>query len=347
MFVYSQSSAEVVPVQEPSNRESCNPNHVLPYSPSSSSSLYKPNPHDTGVPSSLMFNLHSKRITNNCSRAERQNILRKQSKWSKGGNMSYSRVLASQPQKALTGLKTRVARLQEDDNHYYMFNKPQNVNTTCGDEGGTPLNQDPLTMGSKFPKSDSIHPQTASIQSGPSCFVPRSLNKATIQRLNCHVALPNKTLPFSKRPGLLDLSVSSARSKLRKSNSHLQIPPRPSVHIPLLSIPNRPFSEELQSDPPGSESYTRPESHSAVRSCTSSSRVSSDHLIISADLAIKTGELLLLNRAGKVVHQITETDTGVNSSVSGDDCVKSDSVMENGSVAPPPTARNEESMESL
>ena len=345
----SQSSADAVPVQEPLTKESsdCNPVlHRYPSSPPPSSSVshpFKLHPQDSAVPSSLMFNLHSEKINNS---KEKQKSLKRQSKWSKGGTMSYSRVLASQPQKALSGLKIRVAKLQEEDDHYYTFSKSQNVNNTWDD---IRPNQDPLTKGSKFPGANKLPP--TSIQSGPSHFAPRSLNKATIQRLNCHVTVPNKIFPS----GTLDLSVSSARSKLRKSKSQIPVPPHPSIHIPLLPIQDkRPFSEELSTAPPGScpepytrpESSTRPESQSALRSGTASSHMSSDHLIISADLTRQTGELLLLNRAGEIVHHVKETEA-VNGNGASDDDDDDDSMLENGLVAPPPTARNELSLECL
>lgn len=113
---------------------------------------------------------------------------------------------------------------------------------------------------------------------------------------------------------------------------------RPSIHIPLLPIHDRPFSEDASSTiPPNSAPnavlYACPDSRRS--DLCSGSQTSSDRMIISADLASQTGELFLLNREGEVVHQVTDMVTPGRDTNEGEGLH-----VEVGSVAPPPSARD-------
>ena len=258
-------------------------------------------------------------------------------------------MLASRPEEALSGLKVKITKLKQEADQYHLMGRSRELNE------GEGLYQNPKPsfregLGSRFPGMDLLKP-SAAISSGPSTyFAPRSLTKATLQRLNYHVNANTKTtlLPESLAAGRLDLSITSAKTKWKQSVPEpLLNPPRLSIHIPVLPIEDRPFSEEVVSTETPShypEPYTR--SGSGLHSGTALSHMSSDHMIISAD---QTGDLLLLNRAGEVVHQVKETDTDDASlpmePVSGDEAEekgRGQSSLEKGSVAPPPTARSKD-----
>lgn len=271
---------------------------------------------NANVPSSMIVDLQSKKIHSSSDREQKRR--------GANGLSSYSRALAQQPQKALIRLKIRTAQLQAEDEHYYLTTRPS-IDTSSKSTGSN----------TGFLKP--FHDRTSPVKTGPSYFTPRSLNKATLQRLNCSKGAVS--LSHSKTLGL---AVSNIPMK-----SINEIPIRPSVHIPLLPLHESPFSEEFGSHP---DSCTWPDSRSAVFSENASSHLSSDHLIVSADLANQG--LLLMNRAGEVVHKVKETDAvktpknekihhldvdlGSSTTSPSETTPNSDPTL--GSVAPPPTA---------
>lgn len=280
---------------------------------------------NTSVPSSMMIDLQSKKVQQASTKDQKQCGSRKGSSL---GLSSYSRALAQQPQKALTGLKIRVAQLQVEDEHYYLTTKPSIDTFSKSTDGNNTGYLKPL------------YDRTSPVKTGPSYFTPRSLNKATLRRLNC---ASNKAAIDLSQSKTLGLAVSN---KPFKSIDEI-IPVRPSIHIPLLPLHESPFSEDFGSHP---DSCIWPDSRSAINSGNASSHQSSDHLIVSADLATQTGELLLMNRAGEVIHQVKETDVVKTPKKDKVQCLAVDlgplttppanSLTDPtlGSVAPPPTA---------
>ena len=114
-----------------------------------------------------------------------------------------------------------------------------------------------------------------------------------------------------------------------------------SFHLPtsypqLRSSGGRPYSEDISTLKSESRSSV---SHSAL------SHHSSDHLITGADIATGTGELLLLDKEGRVVHQVSSSNNYKESrnllqSSRSPELIVSSLKLEDGTIAPPPTARD-------
>ena len=120
------------------------------------------------------------------------------------------------------------------------------------------------------------------------------------------------------------LYISSCAGNLQPHSSHF------SVHLPSHHHTEIPSNQRLY----GEDHPSTPKSESRYSGIQSSlSHHSSDHLIASADIATETGELLLLDRRGRVIHYVKEGEQDTHW-VDADD-----SGLEDGSIAPPPTAR--------
>ena len=90
---------------------------------------------------------------------------------------------------------------------------------------------------------------------------------------------------------------SSCAGDLQPHSSHF------SVHLPSHHHTEIPSNQRLY----GEDHPSTPKSESRYSGIQSSlSHHSSDHLIASADIATETGELLLLDRRGRVIHYVKE-----------------------------------------
>lgn len=110
-----------------------------------------------------------------------------------------------------------------------------------------------------------------------------------------------------------------------------------SVHLPSYQIDELPTSPPTQ---PHNEDIPVLASESPCSGIHSSlSHHSSDHLIASADIATETGELLLLDRSGRVIHHVKARQK-LEDYYRAQNTSTPDMGLEDGSIAPPPTARD-------
>ena len=291
-----------------------------------------PPPPSSHVPSSLVLNLSSQKIYQTHLNG-RHSLTKKRQK----STESFSRVLSTRPIDALSGLKAKMAELQ------LKANQPISTSNNESNEENAPLQQTQSHMAT-FPGINTLQPPTT-ITSGPSSyFAPRALPKATLQRLthHSHSTQLQDTNQQSKLK-LIPLITSAHSRRTPILEALLQPSRRPSVHVPSNFSPRimPPYSEEMSTRP---DTQTRPESRTQFHSSTALSHTSSDHIITGADLASQTGELLLLNREGQVVHEIARTET--NLSLPLDSFInlayEGQGELEDGSIAPPPTAHEEQ-----
>ena len=288
------------------------------------------------VPSSLVFNLSSQKIYQTRPHG-RHSLTKKRQKSAE----SFSRVLSTRPIDALSGLRAKMAELQ------LKANQPISTSNNESNEENAPLQQTQSYMAT-FPGINTLQPPTT-VTSGPSSyFAPRALPKATLQRLTHHSHLTQlQDTNQQSKLKLIPLITSAHSKRTPILEAILQPSRRPSVHVPFNFSPDvlPPYSEEMSTRP---DTQTRPESRTQFHSSTALSHTSSDHIITGADLASQTGELLLLNREGQVIHEIARTETDlslpldsfINLAYEGrDECP---SELEDGSIAPPPTAHEEQ-----
>ena len=305
--------------------------------PALSSSYPPPQPPPSShVPSSLVLNLSSQKIYQTHPH-DRHSLTKKGQK----STESFSRVLSTRPADALSGLKAKMAELQ------LKANQPISTSNNECNEENVPLQQTQSHMAT-FPGISTLQPPTTITSGTSSYFAPRGLPKATLQRLthHSHSTQLRDTNQQSKLK-LIPLITSAHSRRTPILESLLQPQRRPSVHLPSNFSPDvlPPYSEEMSTRP---DTQTRPESRTQFHSSTALSHTSSDHIITGADLASQTGELLLLNREGQVVHEITRTETDlslpldsfINLAYEGQGECPSE--LEDGSIAPPPTAHEEQ-----
>ena len=328
----SQSDIDVIPAPDTNeSNETTNVDKQPPPTPPAPSPTPPPSlnkPHHT--PSSLVFDVHSKNV--HLTSTKQRNYLPKKSVKSVPVD-SFSRALAAKPHEALSGLKIKMGELQ------------QKANQTPHQDTDQKQSQS-QTNSSTFPGIESLKPPTTIVSGPSSYFAPRTLTKATLHRLNYRQHAIDES-DLKNRSSRLNLSLFSTLAFDNKKLSMAQVlPPIPrlSIHVPVSPFDERPFSEDVSSIRPQTEtqSQTRPDSRAGLHSGIALSHISSDHLITSADLASQTGKLLLLNKDGEVVHQIERTETDLSlplvSILQTHSDEEGEMNLKEGTIAPPPTA---------
>ena len=250
-----------------------------------------------------MYNLNSQRLYQT-TLPEKQDTV---------GQESYSRGLASRPIETMYGMKSKTCSKK-----HHTLTKQEMNNKTSG--------KDMWSHFSSFPAAtntgDSAMPTRPLIKPSSTNQIKPSLNQDT-----------NNTATVTSI-NLSPLLVASAK------------PPPSNLYTSVPTVSVRQYSEELPS---------RPGTHLKVatynkdtRSSTTLSNISSEHNIVRADLSSQNGEILLINREGEVVHEIARTDTDLSLPLDtviqitdGDDeCCTNITQLEDGTIAPPPTARD-------
>lgn len=282
--------------------------------PHPSSSLGRKTPDNTNVPSTLILNKRMMTVkkgkellleSRSQSQLPRDRPLKLGNGVKKG---SFSRQLALHPQVAMRNMRTRKPVTRDSTLHSTELEHFTGLPNTH------PLPISPQQLASlgkgAFPQGATL------VASRPLPKLPHIKHKTN----SLHSPHPDQTW----------LHVSSCLpSNTRPVASHK----RPlSIHVPKHS-PFRPFSEEISTMKSASNSSGL---HESV------SHHSSDHLITGADIA--SGELLLLDQKGKVIHQVSEAGHMTEDEERGDlfsiEQELSNSGLKEGCIAPPPSAQD-------
>ena len=290
--------------------------HITPLSPLPLQPLIRPPV--SKVPASVLLNLSTSSVHR--PRPQHYQTTSSMPAKSKG---SFSRRLATNPEEAMHNLKIKRPILQQLRPTSYArtgLSTRQSVFSEATTVPTLPPHSPPLQRNAPLPTFQAI---------GDTLFPPRQGNNPPSPRTSTHLKRQQAAVKTMKQHALSHdlqnqpwLCISSCAGNSQPHSNHL------SVHLPshTEASSNQRFYGEDYSPTPKSE--TR---YNGVQS--SLSHHSSDHLIASADIATETGELLLLDRRGRVIHYVKEGEQDTHW-VDGDE-----STLEDGSIAPPPTAR--------
>lgn len=240
-----------------------------------------------------------------------------------GGKGSFSRQLAANPEETVANLKARRPAMK------LSLQQPRELTHHTGDlisrlsasysEDATTISPDLhpsyhpglphptlpppspshqlLLPPAVLPLSSPTSPRRLHL---PSCHLNRQRAAAETMKLHTHSPSVLNQTWLQVSPCL----PSSSSPSPRAHPSHL------SIHLPMnyhqVTSSGQPYSEDL----PTLKSESRLSgTHSSL------SHHSSDHLIAGADIATGTGELLLLDKEGRVVHQVSGSNRNVSRSL--------------------------------
>ena len=321
-------------------------------------------PLESHVPTSLVLNLSTHSLQRSGSPTDigrREEVFETKYNKKKSKELSYSRALAQRPSEALSCLKAKINGLQ---------NKANNGGVAAGggaSGGGASVcganTNDQRTHVPMFPDSVSLplHDNDDFIKHSK-YFSPRLLSKSNVMQQRHHYRRP--TLNLSKKtllpiffPGYDKLSESQALGGPHGKKGTVA----------------RQYSEEVFSRPQTRSRTTASHSHTTSshthtikththttgtvtplvatmsHSHAPSSAVSSNRGFVDADLASVSGKLLLLDKEGQIVHEVPQTELSIPTLQLPDNeeeekVETSDSILYpiEGTVAPPPSAREED-----
>jgi hypothetical protein len=230
---------------------------------------------------------------------------------------SYSRALASRPLEALNDLKGKINELQVKAN--------QTTKDTSRDISSFKQTHSHITS---FPDL-----QTSLALSTLAYHEPKF--KVRLNRLTQRDSSP-KPSPVESSGGP---SLPHIRVPMIRPFSEDFVTRPVTHHVPLASSPSPP--------PPPLSSTSKPHPNDDDNGGRTSSHTSLELDIARADLASQTGELLLLNRQGEIIHRSgtdmsLRLDAIINVTNNNDNTSELDHMveLEDGTIAPPPTARD-------